>query len=191
MMPTDPDTQTASMIANLKANTGKSIDQWTGIARRSGKAKHGELVKWLKAEQGLTHGYANLVAHMTFQSDAGSQAAAGTDLVAAMFAGDKVSLRPIYDALMKAVVSLGKDIELAPKKGYMSLRRKTQFATLHPSTKTRFDVGIKLKGVAPSGRLEAAGSWNAMVTHRVRLGGVQDVDAELLAWIRRAYELAD
>ena len=189
-MPTDPDAQTASMLSNLKENTGKSIDQWTVIAQGSGKQKHGELVSWLKAEHGLTHGYANLVAHTTFKSDAASQTAAGTDLVSAMFAGDKAALRPMFDALMKAIGTFGSDIEETPKKGYLSLRRKTQFATLHPSTKTRFDVGIKLRNVAPAGRLEAAGSWNAMVTHRVRLGSVGEVDKELIDWLREAYSQA-
>ncbi len=189
-MATDLDAQLATMIANLKANTGKSLEQWARLAKASGKARHGELVAWLKAEHALTHGYANLVAHTTLKSDAGSQAAAGVDLVAAMFAGDKAALRPIFDALMKAVSAFGKDIEQAPKKGYMSLRRKTQFATLHPSTKTRFDVGLKLKGVSPAGRLEAAGSWNAMVTHRVRLASAADVDAELVRWLKQAYDQA-
>jgi hypothetical protein len=89
---------------------------------------------------------------------------------------------------MAAATGFGDDVEATPKKGYVSLRRATQFATLHPSTKTRFDVGLKLKGVAPEGRLEAAGSWNAMMTHRVRLGSAAEVDAELLGWLRRAYE---
>jgi hypothetical protein len=189
-MPTDPESQTESMIANLKSTTGKSLDQWTRLARAGGKARHGELVAWLKAEHGLTHGYANLVAHATFRSDAASQAAGGVDLVAGMFAGDKAVLRPIHDALMQAIAAFGTDVEPAPKKGYLSLRRRTQFATLHPSTRTRFDVGIKLKGVAPSARLEAAGSWNAMVTHRVRLASVGDVDAQLIAWLRQAYDQA-
>jgi hypothetical protein len=188
-MANDPDAATATMIANLEANTGKTLARWVGLAKRSGKAKHGELVAWLKAE-GLTHGYANLVAHTTLKSDAASQVAAGADLVSEMFAGDKAALRPIYDALIKAITGFGTDIEQAPKKGYMSLRRKTQFATLHPSTKTRFDVGLKLKGVTPSGRLEAAGSWNAMVTHRVRLATVGEVDKELVEWLKQAYEQA-
>lgn len=178
------------MSANLKEKTGKSLEQWTKIARDSGRQKHGELVAWLKADQGLTHGYANLVAHSTFKSDAASQTAAGTDLVAAMFEGDKAALRPVFDALMIAIRAFGKDTEEAPKKGYLSLRRKTQFATLHPSTKARFDVGLKLKGVPASGRLETAGSWNLMVTHRVRLESVKEVDAELVKWLKEAYEQA-
>jgi hypothetical protein len=190
-MPTDPEAQTASMAANLKENTGKSLEQWTKLARDSGRQKHGELVSWLKSEHGITHGYANLIAHTTFKSDAASQTAAGADLVASMFDGDKAALRPIFDALMKSIRAFGNDIEESPKKGYLSLRRKTQFATLHPSTKTRFDVGLKLKNVPPAGRLEAAGSWNAMVTHRVRLESVGGVDKELIEWLRQAYAQAE
>lgn len=187
-MASNLDAQTATMAENLRKATGKSLDQWVALARKSGHAKHGEIVKWLKGDHDMTHGYANLVAHTALQSDAASRTAAGDDLVTEMFAGDRGALRPIFDALLKAILAFGGDIEQLPKKGYLSLRRSTQFATLHPSTKTRFDVGIKLKGVAPAGRLEAAGSWNGMVTHRVRLGAVADVDAELVRWLRQAYD---
>ena len=186
-MTTSPDAQLAKMIENLKANTGKSLDEWIAVSKAAGPPRHGALVSWLKDTHGLTHGYANLVAHGTFKSDAGAKVAAGDDLVAEMFAGDKAALRPIFDALLAEILSFGPDVEQAPKKGYLSLRRTTQFATLHPSTKTRFDVGIKLKGVAAEGRLEPAGSWNAMVTHRVRLESVEQVDGELLGWLRQAY----
>jgi predicted transport protein len=187
-MPPTPEEQTAKMVDSLPATTGKSMDQWLALTRASGKAKHGELVSWLKAEHGITHGYANLIAHHTLKSDAGSIIAGGGDLVAEMFAGDRAAMRPIFDALMTAIRAFGGDIEEAPKKGYLSLRRKTQFATLHPSTKTRFDLGLKLKGVEPAGRLEAAGSWNAMMSHRVRLASVAEVDAEVIAWLKQAYE---
>lgn len=187
-MPVSPDEQTEKMVASLKTTTGKSIEDWAKLVKKSGKAKHGELVSWLKSEHEVTHGYANLIAHKTLGSDAGSKVAAGDDLVAEMFAGDKAAMRPIFDALMERILKFGGDIEQSPKKGYLSLRRKTQFVTLHPSTKTRFDVGIKLKGVAPNGRLEAAGSWNGMVSHRVRLESVKDVNKELEGWMRAAYD---
>lgn len=189
-MATSPEQQMAAMAASLEKTTGKSLDNWTRLVRKSGKQKHGEVVSWLKSEHGVTHGYANLIAHSSFKSDAGSQRAAGTDLVSEMFAGDKAALRPIFDAIMKQVRAFGDDIEESPKKGYLSLRRSTQFATLHPSTKTRFDVGLKLKGAAAQGRLEAAGSWNGMVTHRVRLESAGDVDKQLIAWLKQAYSSA-
>jgi len=110
--------------------------------------------------------------------------------VAGQYSGDKAALRPLYDALIAAAQKFGNDVEIAPKKTYVSLRRSKQFALLQPSTKTRLDVGLNLKGEAPEGRLEASGSFNAMCTHRVRVESKADVDATLIAWLKRAYDRA-
>jgi hypothetical protein len=174
------------MIANFAAKTGKTMDQWLAIAAKSGKSKHGEVVKYLKSEHGLTHGYANLVALRTLA--AANPAPAGDDLVTTQYAGAKSALRPIYDALLAAIRAFGDDVEVSPKKAYVSLRRSKQFAIIQPSTATRVDVGINLKGVAAAGRLEPSGSFNAMVSHRVRVSAVNEVDAELTGWLRKAYE---
>lgn len=187
-MPQPPADAEAAMVANLKEKTGKSLDQWVKIAQASKLEKHGELVKLLKGEHGLGHGYANLVAHKTLKSDAASAAGGGEDLVAAQYAGAKAGLRPIYDKLIAALHKFGGDVELAPKKGYVSLRRSKQFGLIQPSTKDRVDVGINLKGEPPTPRLEASGSFNAMVSHRVRIAGPAEVDAELIGWLKRAYD---
>ena len=107
-----------------------------------------------------------------------------------MFAGPKAAIRPIYDKVIAIVSGLGNDVELAPKKGYTSLRRKKQFGLVQPSTKDRVDLGVNLKGEAPVGRLEPSGSFNAMVTHRVRLATEADVDGEVEAWLKAAYDRA-
>lgn len=184
-MTKSPEEMANSMIANLKDKTGKSLEQWISIAKKSGAAKHGEIVKILKGSHGMTHGYANLVAHKTLQSDAGS-VGESTDLVAAQYAGDKAALLPIYDALIKVAKNCGA-MEIAPKKAYVSLRRSKQFAIIQPSTKTRVDLGLNMKGVAPKDRLEKSGSFNAMVSHRVRLEKPGDVDKDVKAWIKQAW----
>jgi hypothetical protein len=176
------------MIAAFKDKTGKTFDQWLAIAKKSGAEKYGALVALLKAEHGMTHGYANMVALKHFKTDAGSMAKAGTDLVAAQYAGEKAALKPVYDALVKAIGVLGKDVEFAPKKAYVSVRRSKQFAIIQPSTKTRLDLGVNLKGVAPKGRLEASGSFNAMVSHRIRLEKPGDLDKDVKAWLKAAYD---
>ena len=183
----DPAAELANMIAHLKAKTGKSLEEWIGLSKASGQDKHKALVNWLKAEHGLTHGYANLVAHKTFSSDAGSHA--DEDLMEAMFAGPKAAMKPVYDRIAAIVGGLD-GVEFAPKKGYVSLRRNKQFALAQPSTKDRLDLGLNLKGVAPAGRLEASGSFNAMVSHRVRLSSPEEIDGEVEAWIRKAWEAA-
>jgi len=58
------------------------------------------------------------------------------------------------------------------------------------TTAERLDIGLKLKGVAPAGRLEAAGSWNARVTHRVRITDPKQIDHEVRAWLKQAYDVA-
>lgn len=185
-MPKSPEEMAAAMIANLKEKTGKTLPQWIRIAQSAKLEKHGQIVKFLKTDHEMTHGFANLVAHKTLKSDAGSSD--GGDLIAAQYSGPKASLRPIFDALMSKIKAFGKDVELAPKKAYVSLRRNKQFGLIQPSTKTRVDVGINLKGVAARGRLEASGSFNQMVSHRVRVSDVKEVDAELLTWLRKAYD---
>jgi len=186
-MPASPEDMAASMIANMKSKTGKTLEQWLAVAKKTGAEKHGAIVKALKADHGLTHGYANLVAHKLLKSDAGSKADGGTDLVAAQYAGPKADLKPIYDAVIKAARSLGKDVEVAPKKTYVSLRRNKQFAIDPSSTRIRVDLGINLKGEPAAGRLENSGSFNAMVSHRVRLDKPADVDKDVKAWLKKAW----
>lgn len=178
----------ATMVANLKEKTGRALPEWVALVQGSGLGKHGLIVAMLKADYGVSHGYANLIAASALQGN--GPAPGGGDLVAAMYAGEKQALLPIWVALEKAVRSFGADVEVSPKKTYVSLRSRKQFALVQPTTKTRVDVGLCLKGVAAGPRLEAAGSFNAMVSHRVRLERPRDVDKELLGWLRQAYDAA-
>jgi len=187
-MSKSPEAMAQTMIANLKEKTGKTLEQWLTVVGSSGLEKHGEIVKHLKTGHGVTHGFANLIAHKAREQSA--PAASGDVLVEAQYAGPKSQLRPIYDKLAKTIGGFGKDVEIAPKKSYVSLRRSKQFGLIQPSTRTRVDVGINLKGAEPAGRLEASGSFNAMVSHRVRLESVDDVDDALIDWLRQAYERA-
>lgn len=186
-MAKSPEEMAATMISNLKEKTGKTLPAWLKLVKASKLAKHGEIVKLLKSEHGITHGFANLIAHKALEADGGSPDA-GDDPVDAQYAGPKAELRPIYDALIAAVRKFGRDVEIAPKKAYVSLRRNKQFALIQPSTKTRIDIGLCLKGETCTDRLEASGSFSAMVSHRVRLAAPNDVDKELIEWLKKAYE---
>jgi predicted transport protein len=187
-MPKSPDELANTMIANFKEKTGKTLEQWIAIAKKSGAAKHGDIMKLLKGDYGMTHGFANLVALKTLKSDAASMGEA-TDLVAAQYAGEKAALKPIYDALIKLANGCGA-VEVAPKKAYVSLRRNKQFAIIQPSTKTRVDLGLNLKNEPATDRLEKSGSFNAMVSHRVRIEKVSDVDRDIEAWMKIAWSNA-
>jgi predicted transport protein len=177
-----------SMIDNLKKNSGKSLEEWIKLVKKTGLEKHGEILKFLKSEHGFTHGYANLVSMKARSADAGS-AESSDQLIDDQYK-NKENLKPFYNNLISKIKNFGNDIEIAPKKAYVSIRRKKQFALIQPSTKTRLDVGINLKGTEPSGNLEAAGSFNAMCSHRVRIEDDSKINAELINWLKSAYEQA-
>ena len=177
-----------TMIKNLKEKYGKSLEEWIEVVKKTSIEKHGEIVKFLKAEHGFTHGFANLVALKSRGADSAS--AESTDsLVKSQYKG-KEALYPIYLKLVEELKKFGDDVEIAPKRAYVSIRRKKQFALVQPSTKTRLDIGINLKGFETTSRLEASGSFNAMCSHRVRTTDVGAIDDELMSWLRKAYDIA-
>ncbi|WKV12268.1 DUF4287 domain-containing protein [Marivirga harenae] len=179
------DKATQSMIDNLHKNTGKTLQQWIEIVNAKNFAKHGEIMKFLKEVHGHSHGFANLIAHKAKGSDAGS-AQNPDDLIVKQYIS-KEHLKPIYDKLIFEIKAFGNDVEIAPKNTYVSLRRKKQFALLNPATKTRFEIGINLKGQEPKGRLEAE-KPNAMCSHKIKLTEIKDIDQEVLDWLKLAYE---
>ena len=173
------DEQLKTMIANLPERTGKSLEAWIAVLSASDLQKHGQIVKHLKTEHGVTHGFANLIAHQTLQANSGPD----VDLVDAQYA-KKPAVRPIYDAVIAAVEDLPH--ERIPKKTAVALKRNKQFAYLQPSTKSRLDVGIQLKGQEGTARLVA--KKGGMTSHVVGVTSVEQVDAELVAWLKQAWE---
>jgi hypothetical protein len=178
-MATSPEDQLATMLANLPEKTGKTLEEWKTLIAASAWEKHGEIVKGLKSDHGVTHGFANLIAAKFRET--GDE----PDLIEAQYAGAKADLRPLHDAIIAFAKSLGSDVELAPKKTSHSLRRKKQFALITPATKTRIDLGLALKGEDATERLEI---YNAMCSHRVRLETVSDFDDAVKAWMKQAYD---
>jgi hypothetical protein len=174
-----------STFKNLAASTGKSLEEWKEIVRTCGITGHKAIRDHLQATYGLGYGYANSIVQFTANDGISED-----ELVTAQYAGEKAALLPLYQEIIAAVTGFGEDVEISPKKTYVSLRRAKQFALLQPTTKSRLDVGIALKGVSPVGRLEAAGSFNAMVSHRVRLDAGSAVDDELIGWLKQAYDVA-
>lgn len=183
----DPQTQT--MIDNMPDKTGKSLTEWYELIGATGLEKHGEIMKVLKGEYGVTHGYANSISILYRQKLAGG-ASTTDDLVDTQYAGAKEHLRPIYDGVVTAVSKFGPDVELAPKKSYVSLRRSKQFAIVKAATRSRVDLGLNLKGVDDTERLEGGKIFGGMCTHRVQLTSPADLDEEVTNWLKQAYDVA-
>jgi predicted transport protein len=186
--PKNLDQATQTMIDNLLKNTGKSLEDWIGIVREQKLQKHGDILKFLKETHGFSHGFANLVAHKALKTDAGS-AENQDELVKKQYVGKEAFL-PIFERLCKEIEALGDDVELIPKNAYVSVKRKKQFAMLVPATKTRFEIGINLKGASAAGVLELESKANAMCSHKIVVNQEEQITPEVISWLRKAYEAA-
>jgi hypothetical protein len=186
------DKAVATQLANIEKRTGKSLDELARIIRASGLAKHGEIRDMLKKDLGMGHGDANTLVHHVLQSDGASAAQASgsslDDVLGGIYTGPKAHLRDTHDRFMQAIEGFG-PFEIAPKKGYVSLRRKKQFAMIGPGTNSRIDLGLNMKDVPGTDRLLAQPS-GGMCQYKVRLTSPDEVDAELIGWVRRAYDSA-
>jgi hypothetical protein len=186
----DLDKAIATQLSNIEKRTGKSLAELAAIVKLSGLSKHGELVAMLKTKLGMGHGDANTLVHTVLKSDGQSAAAAqglsSHEVLDSLYVGPKAALRPIHDKLLGALRQFG-DFEEAPKKTYVSYRRKKQFVMIGPATNTRVEVGLNVKGLKPNERLQELPPGQ-MCNYKVRLGEPREVDAELLGWIKAAYD---
>ena len=169
-------------FSNLQEKTGRSMLQWFEVLEATGLEKHTELMDYLKNEHSVSHGFANGIA-LQYRSRGASDADA--DLVDGQFAGAKAGLRPAYDRLVAAASALGDDVEIVPKKTGVSLRRSKQFALVEVPSAKRLQLGLQLRDHPTTERLLTG---NQMCSHRVNLASADEVDDELLGWLRSAYE---
>jgi hypothetical protein len=176
-------------IDNVKAKTGKTPEDFARLAVRKGLSKHGEIVTWLKKDFALGHGHATAIAGIILK--AGAPKAGPEQKLEALFGGKKSHWRKPAEFLIAHISNFGSDASVAAGGTYINLLRGgKKFGILQPSSVDRFDIGIKLRGKAASGRFEPAGTWNAMVTHRVRISDPKEINAEILTWLKSAYEAA-
>jgi CheY-like chemotaxis protein len=179
-------------LDNIAVKTGKTIDELLEHVRAEGLlepgVKTGQLVTWLGNEYGLGHGHAMAVVASAKKRT--TPVATADEKVTRHFAGKKVGWRPAYDEVVRTVRTFGSDTDVDAGATYLSLRRSGKKFAIVSVTSNRLDIGIKLRDIAPVGRLESAGSWNRMVTHRVRIHDPAEVDQELFGWLEQAYARA-
>jgi len=171
-----------TMINNMLDKTGKKLEEWLPILHKENIEKHSVAVNFLKTEYGLTHGFANTIVTLSKEKNESPE-----DLLVNQYRGKEL-LKPMYDLLISSVEKFGADVVITPKKGSVSLIRKKQFALIKPATKSRIDLGLKLKDIDVQGRLENSGPFGTMCTHRIQLNSIADVDAEVIEWLLVAYK---
>jgi hypothetical protein len=167
---------------NLQEKTGRTMPEWFALLETTGLEKHTEIMNWLKSEHGVSHGFANGIA-LQFRSRGDNPA--DNDLVDAQYAGRKAQLRPILDQIVSLARGFGDDVEVAPKKTSVSLRRAKQFAVIEAVSASRVQVGLQLRDHPTTDRLLA---WGGMCSHKVNVASVAEVDDEITGWLREAYQ---
>lgn len=177
-----------TQLSNIEAKTGKSRAALGKEILAQGLTKHGEMVKWVKESWGLGHGDANTLVHVARKAAEGAGDDASADPLDAIYAGPKADQRAIHEALMKQIEAFG-PFEVAPKKGYVSLRRTKQFAMLGPKTNTRFELGVNLKEGAEHPLMKPV-KPGGMCQYVISLHSADEIDAGVIAIVRRAYEAA-
>jgi hypothetical protein len=168
----------------LEKQTGVGMATWNKRIKKERFEDEASLRAWL-AKQGVK-GYARDLLVMERFGYPDFFTATAQELIDGQYA-DRPQLRSIFDAIVKAVEELG-DVTIQARKTYVSLisPRRT-FARVMPTTKNRVDLGLRLEGVRSSGRLQAS---KIQETMRVQVGltSLEQVDSQVLAWLRRAYE---
>ena len=192
-MPNSPADMMRAIITNLPTKTGRDFDAWVALIREQamgvgGMTKHREISDWLKREHGLGHNTAYILAAEALKPSDYTPPTT-EEIIAAQYAGAKAALRPIFERVLAYVTTLGADVRIEPRQTYVAFARKSQFALIQPSTKTRVDLGLVLPDVASTERLAASTNFGSgSINRRVALATPAEVDAEVEGWLLQAYQ---
>jgi hypothetical protein len=186
---------TQKWVAELKQKTGRSLDEWLRLIKKSGPKDEKERREWLKTEHGLGTNYAGSLAERAEGKgseigDPDTYLEAAERYVEGMFAGSKAGLRPIYDQLLKVGLKIARDVKACPCQTIVPLYRKHVFAQIKPTTTKRIDIGFALGDMKPTGRLIDTGGFakKDRITHRIPLESTADIDDEVKHWLKVAYD---
>ena len=182
-------------IADLKQKTGRSLDEWMRYLKKNGPKDNKERREWLKTDHGLGTNSAWWLSDRaagigTEEGDPDAYLKAAEGYVEKMFSGGKAELRPVYDALLKLGLSVGKEAKACPCQTIVPLYRNHVFAQIKPTTRTRIDLGFALGDMKAKGRLIDTGGFakKDRITHRIEITSLEDIDDEVKRWLKVAYD---
>ena len=183
-------------IAELPVKTGRSLEQWLGLVKKSGPGDTKKCREWLKKEYGLGTNSAWWIAGRAEgkgveDGDPQAYLKSAVKYVDDMFAGARAGLRPLYDKLLDLCLKLAKDVKACPCLTIVPLYRKHVFAQIKPATNSRIDMGYALQDTKAKGRLIDTGGFakKDRITHRIPITCLKDIDVEVKRWLKIAYDM--
>lgn len=185
----------ARAVAGLKGKTGRTMEEWIELVTISGPEGEKERREWLKEEYGLTTNYAWWIAERAGgkgdESDPEEYLRMAAGNVEKMYAGRKAHLRPVYDALLELVLSLGEDVKACPCQTIVPIYRNHVIAEIKPTTLARVDFGLALGDFPATGRLIDTGgvAKKNRITRRIPMTTPDDIDDEVRALLMLAYTM--
>ena len=180
-----------SCIANLPKKTGKTLEQWLAIIKKSGPPTEKERREWLKKEHGFTTNYASWVAERAEGRGSFADQYDPEAYVGGIFAGPKTVFRSAYEAILAFGFKLGKDVKVCPCQTMIPFYRNHVFAQVKVPNRSRLDLGYALKDTPVRGSLIDTGGFakKDRITHRIEIVALTDFDDEAKKWMRTAYEM--
>ncbi|MGO9542751.1 MAG: DUF4287 domain-containing protein [Terriglobales bacterium] len=130
-------------IAELSQKTGRSLEEWIVLMKKSGAATEKERREWLQKEHKLGRNNATWIAE---RADGKGTAAfdspdsylkSAAEWVEEQYSGARAALRPLYEELLQVGFSSGKDVKACPCRTMVPFYRNHVFAQIKPSTNTR------------------------------------------------------
>jgi hypothetical protein len=188
--------QMQKWIRELPEKTGRSLEEWVRLTRKSGPASEKERREWLKKQYQLGTNMAACIAERADgkgreEDSPEAYLQAAQDWVEAQYTGSRTALRPLYDELLHLGLAMGRDVTACPCKTMVPLYRNHVFAQIKPSTNSRIDFGLALSNTKTPKRLIDTGGYEKKdrITRRIEVKSKTDIDDELRRWLKAAYEM--
>lgn len=188
--------QIKKWVEEMPEKTGRSLEEWITLTKKSGPTTEKERIEWLKKEHNLGTNSANWIAGRlegknTEEDSPEAYLKTAAEWVEAQYSGARAALGPLYEELLKLGFSLGKDVKACPCKTMVPFYRKHVFAQIKPSTNTRIDLGFALGNIKTPKRLIDTGGYEKKdrITRRIEIKSKSDIDDEVKRWLKKAYEM--
>ncbi len=188
--------QIKKWVEEMPEKTGRSLEEWIALTKKSGPSSEKERVSWLKAEHKLGTNSAAWIAGRlegknTEEDSPEAYLKAAAEWVDVQYSGARAALRPLYEQLLKLGFSLGKDVKACPCKTMVPFYRNHVFAQIKPATNTRIDLGFALGNTKTPKRLIDTGGYEKKdrITRRIEIKSKADIDDEVKRWLKKAYEM--